>query len=78
MNQLVCFYINIIDYQSVILRTPLLGRDIDFFCQIINTSKAFTKTLFGPIFTYRNTDSKSLQLPQSSPTIHKIEMCRLF
>ena len=28
MNQLVCFYTNIIDYQSVILNTPLLLRDV--------------------------------------------------
>lgn len=28
MNQLVCFYINIIDYQSVILNTSLLLRDV--------------------------------------------------
>ena len=28
MNQLVCFYTNVIDYQSVILNAPLLLRDV--------------------------------------------------
>ena len=33
MNQLVCFYTNVIDYQSVILNAPLLLREIDFLLQ---------------------------------------------